>query len=138
MTQKRTLNELEATFNAATTDSGMKFHAEIVDEEVLQIVVDDREEFPVFVTIDDGQILCVSNLWNQSEIREGAESELNKILLELNLPVPLSAFAITRGGQYSIYGSLAPTSIIDNVIREVEALSDNTLSAIEEFSEYLQ
>lgn len=138
MTEKRTLNELEVTFNAATTDSGMKFSAEIVDDEVLQIVVDDREEFPVFVTIDDGQILCVSNLWNQSEIREGSENELNKILLELNLPVPLSAFAITRGGQYSIYGSLAPTSIIDNVIREVEALSDNTLSAIEEFSEYLQ
>lgn len=138
MTEKRTLNELEATFNAATTDSGMKFNAETVDEEVLQIVVDDREEFPVFVTIDDAQILCVSNLWNQSEIREGSENELNKILLELNLPVPLSAFAITRGGQYSIFGSLAPTSIIDNVIREVEALSDNTLSAIEEFSEYLQ
>jgi len=92
----------------------------------------------MLVTIDDGQILCVSNLWNQSEIREGAESELNKILLELNLPVPLSAFAITSGGQYSIYGSLAPTSITDNVIREVETLSDNTLSAIEEFSEYLQ
>ncbi len=138
MSEKRTLNELEATFNAATTDSGMKFNAEIVDEEVLQVIVDDREEFPVYVTIDDGQILCVSNLWNKSEIREGAENELNKILLELNLPVPLSAFAITRGGQYSIYGSLSPESIIDNVISEVETLSDNTLSAIEEFSEYLQ
>ena len=56
MSEKRTLNELEATFNAATTDSGMKFNAEIVDEEVLQVIVDDREEFPVYVTIDDGQI----------------------------------------------------------------------------------
>lgn len=138
MSEKRTLTELEATFNVAMTDSGMKFNAEIVDQEVLQIVVDDREEFPVFVTIDNSQILCVSNLWNKSEIREGAENELNKILLELSLPVPLSAFAITRGGQYSIYGSMSPTSIIDNVILEVETLSDNTLSAIEEFSEYLQ
>lgn len=138
MSEKRTLTELEATFNVATTDSGMKFYAEIVDQEVLQIVVDDREEFPVFVTIDDSQILCVSNLWNKSEIRDGAENELNRILLELSLPVPLSAFAITRGGQYSIYGSMSPTSIIDNVILEVETLSDNTLSAIEEFSEYLQ
>ena len=138
MSEKRTLTELEATFNVATTDSGMKFNAEIVDQEVLQIVVDDREEFPVFVTIDDSQILCVSNLWNKSEIRDGAENELNRIFLELSLPVPLSAFAITRGGQYSIYGSMSPTSIIDNVILEVETLSDNTLSAIEEFSEYLQ
>ncbi len=138
MSEKRTLTELEAAFNAATTESGMKFNAEIVDGEVLQIVVDDREEFPVFVTIDDGQILCVSNLWNKSEIREGADNELNTMLLELNLPVPLSAFAITRGGQYCIYGSLSPASIIDNVVLEVETLSDNTLSAIEEFSEYLQ
>ncbi len=140
MSEQRTLAELEVVFNAATTENGMRFAAEIIDgdPQVLQIIVDDREEFPVYITIDESQILCVSNLWNASEIMDGRVAEMNTMLLELNLPIPLSAFAITRGGQYTIYGSMSPSSIIDNVIYEVETLSDNTLSAIDEFSDYLQ
>jgi len=140
VSEQRTLTELEAVFNTATTESGMRFTAELLEGEpqVLQVIVDDREEFPVYITIDDSQILCVSNLWNISEIIDDRVSDLNTLLLELNLPVPLSAFAITRGGQYTIYGSMSPTTIIDNVIYEVETLSDNTISAIDEFSEYLK
>jgi len=128
---------MAAAFNAAPSSTGMSFVAEIVNDDVLQIVIDDREEFPVFVTVDDDQILCISNLWSSDEVKEGVVNDLNQLLLTLNIPVPLSAFAITRSGQYCIFGSLAPTSIIDNVIHEVETLSDNTVSAVEQFVDYL-
>jgi len=136
---KRTLNELEAVLNVANTDDGGSFSAEIIDGEipVLQVTIIDREEFPIFITIDNSQILCVSYLWKESEIDRDQREELFEMMLTMNIPMPLSAFSKV-GDQYLIFGSLACTSMVDTVVHEVEVLSDNTLEVIDSFSDYMK
>ena len=139
MSTNKTLNELEAVLNVATTDDGGSFSAEIIDGEipVLQVTVTDREEFPIFITVDDSQILCVSYLWKESEIDPNQREELFDMMLTMNIPMPLSAFSKV-GDQYLIFGALACTSKVDTIIHEVEILSDNTLEAVDSLSDYMK
>ena len=106
------------------------------DVSVAQILVKDREELPVYMTVDDGQILCITYLWHEREVKSGMRAELMDVLLTLNVSVPLSAFS-KIGNQYIIYGALSPDSNVNDVLREIEVLSDNALEAIETVSEFL-
>ena len=63
------------------------------EQEVLRVEVSQLEELPIFVTVTESQILCISYLFSKQEIYEDKEAELNRYLLELNVPMPLSAFA---------------------------------------------
>ncbi len=139
MSTKRTLSELESVLNIAITDDGESFNAEILDGEiaVLQVTMAGREEFPIFITIDDSQILCVSYLWKEYEIDPNQREELFDMMLTMNIPMPLSAFSKV-GSQYLIFGALANVSNVDAVIHEVEVLSDNTLEVVESFSDYMK
>ncbi|NOZ54529.1 MAG: YjfI family protein [Gammaproteobacteria bacterium] len=134
-----TLPDLATALNGLETEEGMSFNAEVINGEVptLQVTVSDREEFPIYITIDDSQILAVSYLWKESEIKPGSREELLEALLTLNIPMPLSSFS-KLGGQYVIFGALSCHSDIEDIIHEVDTLSDNTLEALESISEFLQ
>ena len=103
---------------------------------VAQILVKDREELPIYMTVDEGQILCITYLWNEREVKPDMRAELMDVLLTLNVSVPLSAFS-KIGNQYIIYGALSPESNVNDVLLEIEVLSDNALEAIETVSEFL-
>jgi len=137
--KKMTLPELATALNGLETEDGLSFHAEMIEGEVpaLQVSVSDREEFPIYITIDDSQILAVSYLWKESEIKPGAREALLDALLTLNIPMPLSAFS-KLGSQYVIFGALSSESDLKDVIHEVDVLSDNTLEALESVSEFLE
>ena len=47
----------------------------------------------VFVSVTDNQILCISYLWGENEVNQERRSEMFETMLELNIPMPLSAFA---------------------------------------------
>jgi len=136
---KITLPDLASALNALDTEGELSFQAEVIEGEVptLQVTVSDREEFPIYITIDDSQILAVSYLWKESEIKSGAREALLEALLTLNIPMPLSAFS-KLGNQYVIFGALSSQSELNDAIHEVEILSDNTLEALESVSEFLQ
>lgn len=138
-TNSMTLSDLASALNGLETEEGLSFSAEVIDGEVptLQVTVSDREEFPIYITMDDSQILVVSYLWKESEIKSGAREDLLDALLTLNIPMPLSAFS-KLGDQYVIFGALACQSDIKDVIHEVDVLSDNTLEALESVSDFLQ
>ncbi|NOY62438.1 MAG: YjfI family protein [Gammaproteobacteria bacterium] len=138
MSKQQTLNELAAAINGTQTEEGSVFTAELISGEVdvLQVVVEDREEFPIYVTLDDSQILCVTHLWKESEVKQGQRESLLDALLTMNVPMPLSSFSKV-GDQYIIFGALASSSNIGDVSYEIEVLSDNTLEAIEAVAEFL-
>ncbi len=105
------------------------------EQEVLRIEVSELEELPIFVTVTESQILCISYLFSKKEIYQEKEIELNRYLLELNVPMPLSAFA-TVENYYVIFGSLAKGSKFESVTQEIVTLANNatdTLQALEEF-----
>jgi uncharacterized protein len=63
-------------------------------------------------------------------------AELLDAMLTMNVPMPLSAFSKV-GNQYLIFGALSTRVPIDEVLEEIDTLSDNTLTAIEELSQFL-
>lgn len=135
----KTLGELEALINNYQDDEGQVYSAEVIqgEVEVLQVVIQEKEEFPIYVTVDDSQILCTTYIWKESEIKQDTKAELTDMLITMNVPMPLSSFSKV-GDQYIIFGSLSVNSSDEDICHEISILSDNTIDAVETFSDYLQ
>lgn len=119
-------------------ESGFPFEVNPIpgEVEVLQIIVEDREELPIFVSLSEDQILCIAYLFRQEEINVEKYHEMHHAMLVANISIPLSAFAMI-GDQYVIYGSLSVNASLEDVVYELEMLSSNTIEAIEAMSDYL-
>ena len=138
MSLQETLKRLTIELNNATTEGDLSLSTEFhTDLSVLTITVLDREEFPIYITIDESQILCVTHLWREEEIIDGQREALMDAMLIMNAPMPLSAFSKV-GQQYILFGALFTAADIDEILEEIDTLSNNTLLAIEELSEFLQ
>ncbi len=140
MTPNEKLELLATQLNGANTDEGLKFATKLMKSEdvnVLVVTIQDREEFPIYVTVDESQILCISHLWREDEVKPETRTTLLEHLLSLNIPMPLSSFSMI-GKQYTIFGAAPTTASVDQIIEEISVLSHNTLTAIEEMAEYLK
>jgi hypothetical protein len=107
------------------------------DNAVACITVEDREEFPIYMTIDEGQILCITYLFGDDQVDPDKRAEMAEDMLMMNVSIPLSAFS-KIGNQYIMFGALSPQSSIDELLHEIELLSDNVLEAIDAVSDYLK
>lgn len=101
------------------------------------IKVEDREEFPIYMTVDEGQILCISYLFGDNEVEPDKRADMTEAMLMMNVSIPLSAFS-KIGDQYIMFGALSPKASIDELLLEIELLSDNVLEAIDAVSDYLK
>jgi len=106
------------------------------DTPVIQVVVQDVDEFPIMVTVGDEQILAIADLWGSDEVLDSKTNELNAVLLRANLPVPLSSFSI-MGERYVIFGALSVNSDITEIVEEITSLASNTVDALDFCKEYL-
>lgn len=106
------------------------------DNTVACIKVEDREEFPIYMTVDEGQILCITYLFGEDQVVPGKRADIAEAMLIMNVSIPLSAFS-KISDQYIMFGALSPNSSIDELLHEIELLSDNVLDAIEAVSDYL-
>lgn len=105
------------------------------EQAVLRVEVSTLEEVPIFITVTETQILCISYLFTKEEIYREKEAELNQYLLELNVPMPLSSFALVDD-HYVIFGALSRDSHFEVITQELITLAGNsqdTLQALEEF-----
>ena len=128
---------LRETLDEFTSENGFTFAARPADgDDAIEVVVEDRDEFPIRVSTDDEQILCMTYLWDEGQVKPESRTDLLTALLEMNVPLPLSSFG-KIGDRYVVFGALAAGSTIGDVVTELEALSDNTLEAIEVVSPYL-
>lgn len=126
---------MRETLNDYTSENGFSFATAEADGSV-EVIVEDREEFPIVVTADDEQILCITYLWDEAQVKSDQRTEMLSALLEMNVPLPLSSFG-KIGDRYVLFGALAATSQMEDVVNELEILSDNTLEAIEAVAPYL-
>lgn len=106
------------------------------ENEVLQVALSDQDEIPLYVTITDAQMLCIAYLFKGEEIKAEARDNLNELCLQLNISMPLSAFAKV-GDQYVLFGALSIHSSFDDIQRELMTLSENAVEALEALEEYL-
>lgn len=137
MNLPKKLTELTHDLNGIKSYAGLVFNTELIpgETDVLVVTIEDREEFPVYITVDESQILCITHVWKEAEIIPVKRTELLESLLMMNLPMPLSSFS-KIGPQYIIFGALSTHSSLEELIEEIDVLSENTLIAIEELRDY--
>ena len=105
------------------------------DVDVIQIILADYEEVPVYISVTDSQILCITYLWTEDEIDPARRMELFETLLEMNIPMPLSSFAKVDN-RYAVFGALAMTSSINEIAHEVVTLMENAVEALTALEDY--
>jgi len=134
-----TLQQLMKNLAESKLSDGAGLSTELFDGEnsVACIKVEDREEFPIYMTVDEGQILCITYLFGDDQVATDKRAEMAEAMLIMNVSIPLSAFS-KIGNQYIMFGALSPKASIDELVHEIEVLSDNVLEAIDAVSDYLK
>lgn len=123
---------------ADNSETGMVFDCQPISGEVdvLQITVIGREELPIFVSVTDDQILCITYLWGEEEVKTACVAEMHASMLEMNIPMPLSSFS-KIGDKYVIFGALSISSTYHDIEHELAVLSNNAIEVIDDMSDYL-
>lgn len=123
---------------ADNSDTGMVFDCQPIagEVDVLQISVIGREELPIFVSVTDDQVLCITYLWGSDEVKTDMLAEMHESMLEMNIPMPLSSFS-KIGDKYVIFGALSISSSFEDIEHELAVLSNNALEIIDDMSDYL-
>ena len=106
------------------------------DAPVAEVLVEGREELPIYLTISDTQLLCICYIASESEINADKRCEMMETMLEVNVPMPLSAFA-KIDDRYAIFGAMSLSSTAEDIALELAYLSDNSMDAIDALDEYL-
>jgi uncharacterized protein YjfI (DUF2170 family) len=134
------LEKLESVFGMSDTGTlnGLEYEFNPIpaEVEVVQVVFKDREELPIYLTQSESQMICICYLWHDNEVIPDKRSEMLELMLDMNIPIPLSSFG-RIGSRYTIFGALSLDSTAEHVAKELTVLSDNALDAIEAMSEYL-
>ncbi len=114
---------------------------EMIDgtEPALHIRMRQYGDLPIFLTVVGEQILAESVLWPLEDVR-GVE-KFNDEVLRTHKLFPLSTISLDTmpdGNEYyTMFGALSATSIIENVVFEIETLADNVIKATEAYGDYI-
>ena len=123
---------------ADNSDTGMSFDCQPISGEVdvLQISILGREELPIFVSVTEDQVLCISYLWGAEEVKPECLAQMHESMLEMSIPMPLSSFS-KIGDKYVIFGALSISSSLADVEHELTVLSNNAVEVIDDMSDFL-
>ncbi len=123
---------------ADNSDTGMSFDCQPISGEVdvLQVTILGREELPIFVSVTDDQILCISYLWGVEEVKPNSIEAMHESMLEMNIPMTLSSFS-KISDKYVVFGALSINSNFNDIEHELAVLNNNALEVIDDMSEYL-
>ena len=135
------IDDLAVRISEAGSYEGYRFECQPVPAEdapeVLEVVVEGFDELPVYLSISENQILCITYLWLESEVVQEKRVELLETLLEMNIPMPLSSFSKV-GERYVIFGSLSVQAGFEEILQEISTLVENAVEAISAMEDYLK
>ena len=96
-------------------------------------------DLPLFLSVSNQQIMVEALLWPVNMVNQ--PEKFNQDVLCTRKLFPLSTIAIEKAGDgsvnYIMYGALSSTSLLSNIIYELEMLSDNVIKATEAYEHYL-
>ncbi|MAZ89243.1 MAG: hypothetical protein CL693_16560 [Cellvibrionaceae bacterium] len=121
--------------------SGGQATIELIDgvEPALHVVMGEYGDLPLFLTVSGEQIIVESVLWSVAEVKDVAG--FNEAVLRTHKYFPLSTISLDSmgadGDYYLMFGALSSTSILHNVVFEIEVLASNVIQATEAYSEFL-
>lgn len=96
---------------------------------VIEIAFPGSERLPIYVTDAGSQLLCVSYLWRDAEVKPRLRAKLLETLLDLNPSVPLSSFG-RIGEHFVLVGALSPAASAADMALELATLGDNGRDAL--------
>ncbi|WP_068829292.1 biofilm formation regulator BacA [Pseudomonas sp. BMS12] len=106
----------------------------------LHITMAEYGDLPLFMAVVGEQIIVEAVLWPTSEVRDVAA--FNEEVLRSHKLFPLSCIGLEKlpDGQdcYTMFGALSATSILSNVVLEIELLADNVIKATEAYEGFLK
>ncbi len=114
---------------------------ELIDglEPALHIVMTEYGDLPVFLTVSGEQVVVESILWSTADVVDIAR--FNQTILKTHKYFPLSTISLDNIGKeedyYHMFGALSATSLIHNIVFEIEVLASNVIHATEAYSEFL-
>ena len=136
-----TTNSLfEALKSAELFTSGLA-SIEIIEgvDPSLYIVMKEYGDLPVFLTVSGDQIIVESVLWSIDEVID--VNRFNDAILRTHKFFPLSTISLDNlgpnGDYYHMFGALSATSLLQNVVIEIEVLASNVIQATEAYAEFL-
>ncbi len=100
---------------------------------VLQIVMHEFGDLPIFLSVGSEQIVVSALLWPVDEQKD--QAAFNVFLLKAQKLVPLSNFGMTTvAGRdyYEIFGELSCKTTLQTVVIELRMLAENAIQAAEE------
>lgn len=133
------LDKVQAALADYITEDGNRFSVTETKNDtftMLTIIRDDIEEFAILATASDSQLLFNVALFDKSQIIAGQAPALHTMMLELNMAMPLSSFALT-GANYSIFGAMSTESDASQIQEEILVLSENIMDALEVCQHFL-
>lgn len=127
-----TIRTLKAALETAPGQGADEYAVRVVEgaDPILLVTMRDCGDLEIFVSVSDQQIAASVLLWPVDEQEDKAE--FNEFLLKAQKLVPLSNFGIsTVGGRdyYELFGELATTSSVGDVLIELRTLAENAIEA---------
>ena len=104
---------------------------------VIEIAFPGSERLPIYVTDAGSQLLCISYLWRDDEVKPRLRAKLLETLLDLNPGVPLSSFG-RIGEHFVLVGALSPAASPADMALELATLGDNGRDALTTLAEFLR
>ncbi|MWP49346.1 MULTISPECIES: YjfI family protein [unclassified Gilliamella] len=114
---------------------------EIIDgvDACLHITMNKYGDLPLFLSVSNLQIIVEALLWPVDIVTH--PSQFNEEVLCTRKLFPLSTIAIEKTGDgslnYIMYGALSASSLLSNIIYELETLSDNVIKATEAYEHHI-
>ncbi len=105
------------------------------------LLIEMREfgDLPVYLSVVGDQIIVECVLWSIEDVVDKAS--FNEAVLKTHKYFPLSTICLesVKGhpDHYHMFGALSASSLISNVILEIEVLASNVIQATEAYSEFL-
>lgn len=126
-----TVRSLKTALDAASGE-GEALAARVVEgaDPVLLVTMPDAGDLEIFVSVSDQQIAASVLLWPVDEQED--RHAFNEFLLKAQKLVPLSNFGITTVADrdfYELFGELATTSSLADIIVELRMLAENAIEA---------
>ncbi|ALL13301.1 YjfI family protein [Caulobacter henricii] len=124
-----TVRSLQA---ALSTRGGEALTARVVEgaDPILLVTMHEQGDLEIFVSASDQQIAASVLLWPVDEQED--RHAFNEFLLKAQKLVPLSNFGIGTVGDrdyYELFGELAPSSSLDDILIELRVLAENAIEA---------
>jgi uncharacterized protein YjfI (DUF2170 family) len=105
----------------------------------IHIEMKEYGDLPIFVTVSGEQIIVEAVLWSLDEVSDVAA--FNDAILRTHKFFSLSTISLDKvgdeGDYYHMFGALSSTSLLSNVVFEIEILASNVIQSTEAYSEFL-